>query len=127
MVADVNQLANATLIEIAKPGPLANNGDPGTPVPVWAGEALGTLERTRKEGTGERETPGKHVTFKIFDASGAPAVELAGTVATASTVVIEDRSLSTPVTSRWTVKGTVREAEGTLDNFTLELDGETTP
>lgn len=128
MVADVNQLANATLLEIASPGPLAPNGDPGDPVAVWTGEAQGMIDRTRKEGTvGEREQQNKHVTFKVFDAAGAPAVEMAGSVGEATTVVIEDRSTPTPVTTRWTIKGIIRVGEGTLDNVTLELDGETTP
>jgi hypothetical protein len=127
MVGEVNALANATLIEIAAPGPLAPNGDPGTPVVTWAGEAPGMLDRTQHEGTiGERERQNKHVTFKVYD-EVAPSIEIAGAVHGASTVVIEDRSGPAPVTSRWTVKGTERTAENTLDNIVLELDGEATP
>ena len=128
MVETVNQLANANLLEIASPGPLEPNGDPGTPVVVWEGEAPCSLERAQHESNvGEREDQGKDTTLKVFDAAGAPSIELAGAVANASTVVVEDLTGGEPVTSRWTVKGTERMADGTLDNILLTLDGETTP
>lgn len=127
MVATVNELANATLLEISRPGPLATNGDPGAPVKVWAGEARGQLERSRREGTaGERERQVKTDTFHVYDAV-APAVELAGAVASGSTVVIRDETRAVAVTSRWTVKGLSKETEHTLDGITLELDGESAP
>jgi hypothetical protein len=128
MVDTVNQLANANLLEIAKPGSLAPNGDPGTPVAVWKGEVQCSLERAQHErNVGEREEQDKQTTLKVFDAAGAPSTELAGAVTNASTVVVEDLTGSEPVTSRWTVKGTERMADGTLDNILLTLDGETTP
>jgi hypothetical protein len=127
MVETVNELSNAVLLQIASPGPLAGNGDPGTPVPAWEGEARGALERTQKESTqGDRERQGKSVTFHVYDAI-APADELAGANWGATTVVIRDESYPTPKTSRWTVNGLSKETEGTLDGVTLELIGETTP
>ena len=57
----------------------------------------------------------------------APAVEYADSPDMASTVVIRDNTRATPRTSRWTVKGTVKETEGTLDSITLELESETAP
>jgi hypothetical protein len=126
MVDVVNGLANAVLVEIAAPGPLASNGDPGTPVVIWTGEAPGVLERKRSEGTsGEREAKNLTNTLRVYDAV-APADELAGASWGASTVVIRDETRPTPVTTRWTVQGTAKETEGTLDSITLELDGETT-
>lgn len=127
MVETVNGLSNAVLIEIAAPGPLAGNGDPGTPVVIWSGEAPGALDRTIDEGTsGERERQKKTVTFHVYDAV-APADELSGASWGASTVVIRDETYPTPKTSRWTVSGLSKETEGTLDGVTLELIGETTP
>lgn len=127
MVELVNQLANATLLEIAAPGPLAPNGDPGTPETIWTGEAKGTFERSYQENvTGAREDPKRTDTFTVYDQI-APAVEIAGMAAGASTVVIRDETRPTPVTARWTVKGTSKETEHTLDRTTLELQGESTP
>lgn len=127
MVEIVNELANATLLEIASPGPLAANGDPGTPVPVWSGEAVGKLERKQKESVkGNLEVPGKTITFSVYDAV-APADEIAGSRSTGSTVVIRDETRATPVTRRFTVNGTSKETEGTLDSITLELDNESSP
>lgn len=126
MVETVNELANATLLEIAAPGPLAPNGDPGEPVSTWTGEAPAKLMREQRESTsGERERQGIVTTLQVYDAA-APAREFAGAVASASTVVIRDETRETPVTSRWTVKGTSKETEGTLDGIVLELDGQAT-
>jgi hypothetical protein len=127
MVDTVNELANAVLLEIAGPGPLAENGDPGEPVAVWTGEAPGALSRTRTERDQngiERQV--KSISFHVYD-EVAPADELAGASWGASTVVIRDESYPTSTTSRWTVNGLVKETEGTLDGITLELIGEATP
>lgn len=127
MVDVANELANATLVEIAGPGALDRNGDPGTPVTVWTGEAPGVLLRARRESTtGDREQQGRTTSFHVFDAV-APADELAGAVFSASTVVIRDETGPTAVETRWTVKGRVKDTEGTLDSVTLELDNESTP
>ncbi len=40
---------NATLLQVASPGTLAGNGDPGTPVAVWTGSVGGCLKRTVKD------------------------------------------------------------------------------
>ncbi len=123
MVATANELANATLLEIAAPGPIAANGDAGPPVPIWQGEARGALERMRKETGRDREEQVRTTTFQVYDAV-APADELAGASWGATTVVIRDETRATPVTTRWTVSGTAKETEGTLDRITLELDRE---
>lgn len=125
----VEQLANATLLEIARPGPLATNGDPGEPVSVWTGEAKVTLQQTFRDGTiGDRESQEKTVTLGLYDSVAPEHLISAGAVSTASTIVVRDESEQPPITARWTVNGiSKREIDGTLDTVALELDNETAP
>ncbi len=118
------ELANATLTVIETPGPLGRNNDPGTPVPVWTGEARGFLERKDRDVlSGGVQVREQTDTFILYDAQGAPVESLvAGADWSASTVVIRDERLSTAVLWRFTVVGMQHEADGTLDHVLLTLN-----
>lgn len=118
---------NAILREIANPGPVDRNGDPGTPVAVWSGLARGYLKRVRRTVVSGGQNVNVHRDiFTILALAGAPALEQAGPDWEASTVVIEDRRGSSPVTRRFTVTAMENRAAGTLvDSIRLELDSET--
>ncbi len=121
-------LFNAVLTEIATPGPLAPNGDPGDPVSVWTGRASGYLKRVRRSVlSGGAQVRVATDTFTILTSAGAPAAMVAGPDWEASTVVIEDRRASTPVVRRFTVAAMENRAAGTsVDSIRLELEGEST-
>lgn len=127
MHRDLVQLSNADLTQIATPGPLATNGDPGTPVAVWTGTAPGFLQRQAADIlSSEVEVSTPKDTFRLFDAAGAPPVLLAaGPDWSGVTVVVADRRLSPVVTRRFAVIGLEREQDGTLDGVLLTLNAET--
>lgn len=122
-------LANASLVEIAAPGALERNGDPGAPTVAWTGTAPGFLERKdRTVLSGGVEVQSKTDTFILFDraaveASIALSNLLAGADWAASTVVISDRRVTPAVQMRFTVVGLEHEADGTMDHVLLTLDG----
>lgn len=122
-------LSNATLTQIASPGTLADNGDPGTPVPVWTGTAPGFLLETDTDTlSADIEVQTKDVKLRVFDAAGASAGLLAaGADWSACTVVIADRRLTPTVSSRWTVIGLEHEQDGTLDSVLLTLNAQSAP
>jgi hypothetical protein len=119
-------LTNAALVEIARPGPLATNGDPGTPVVVWTGVAKGYLKRTRRMVvSGGENVPVKRDVFTLLNRAGAPVVEKAGGDWEAHTVVLEDLKFSPAVKLRFVVRGMENRAAGTpVDSIRLELEGE---
>lgn len=123
MVETANQLANATMVEIAEPGPLEPNGDAGAPSPVWAGEARCHLSRDQiavvRDGA---ETQEDIDVVRIFDGSGAPVDFVRGPDWSATSVVIDDERRAEPIRQRWTVVGVDRDADGTLDSVRLILD-----
>lgn len=126
----VSLLANATLTKIETPGPLANNGDSGTPVTAWTGEARGFLERKDRDVIAAGvQVKVKTDTFILFDREGveqtvAIGSVLAGSDWEASTVVIEDERLSPSVTRRWSIAGMEHEADGTMDHVLLTLNAD---
>jgi len=110
------ELTNCTITEVARPGRLAANGD-STPDPVWRGNICGfraSDRRTVVAGGVQDDVPIE--TVRIFDAAGGPVTYLAGADAKAHTIVIDNR--------RWTIRGAIRDKDGTLDSWLLELDGE---
>lgn len=128
------ELSNAVLIEIATPGTLDRYGDPGTSTPAWTGRASGFLERQNRDelananqGAIELQTSIDLTTFLIFDAEGAPVLEVAGPDWQGSTVVIEDWRLGSPLPRRFSVVGFEHQADHTLDSVLLTLNNETTP
>jgi len=129
MHGTVALLSNASLVEIATPGPLAANGDPGTPVEAWSGSAPGFLERKdRNVLSNGIEVQRKVDTFILFDqAADDESIDLSdilgGADWTASTVVISDERVSPAVEVRFTVVGLEHEADGTMDHLLLTLDG----
>jgi hypothetical protein len=125
----VDEFSNATLVEIAEPGPLAANGDPGDPVAVWAGRASGYLKRVRKQVlSGGAQVRLATDTFTILDTELAPVIEEAGADWEASSVVIEDMRTGTVVARRFMVNAMEHRAAGTIvDSVRLELEGETAP
>lgn len=118
---------NALLVEIAQPGPLDRNGDPGAPVAVWSGSAAGYLKRVRRSTVSGGQQVTVHLdVFTLLGSQGAPVLEQAGPDWEASTVVIEDQRGSTPVRRRFTVTEMENRAAGTIaDSVRLELDNET--
>ncbi len=126
----LNEVANATLTIVESPGPLAENGDPGTPVPVWTGEAHGFLSRQdRAVLSNGVEVMQRTDTFLLFDREAvdvglAIAAFRAGADHDATTVVISDERLPDPILRRWTVTGMEHEVDHTLDNVTLTLSGD---
>lgn len=125
----MNVLTNSTLVEIAKPGTLAPNGDPSEPVTVWTGAAKGYLKRSRRQTVSKGESVVvRRDTFTIMSTAGAPAIEQAGGDWEAYTVVIDDERTSSTQRRRFTVRGMENRAAGTIaDSIRLELYGETTP
>lgn len=117
---------NAALVEIARPGPLQGNGDPGEPVVVWSGAAGGYLKRIRRQAiSGGVNVEVKRDTFTLLNSVGAPVLEQAGGDWEAYTVVIEDRRTSVRARRRFTVRGMENRAAGTpVDSIRLELDSE---
>jgi hypothetical protein len=125
----MSEFTNAVLTQIATPGPLSDNGDPGTPVQVWSGRAAGYLKRTRKSvlSNGAQVRVVLDV-FWILDSELAPVIEVAGADWEASSVVIEDQRTATPVQRRFTVSSMEHRAAGTeVDSVRMELEGEKTP
>jgi hypothetical protein len=122
----VSVLTNATLIEIARPGALAANGDPGDPVVVWSGAAAGYLKRIRSASvSGGETTYVRRDTFTLLASAGAPVLEQAGANWEAYTVVIDDQRGLSAVRRRFTVRGMENRAAGTpVDSIRLELDRE---
>lgn len=122
-------LTNAVLTQIASPGPLDRHGDPGAPVVTWTGRAPGYLKRTRRSVlSGGAQVRVVVDTFTVLATAGAPASQVAGADWEASTVVIEDRRSSTPISRRFRVAAMENRAAGTrVDSVRLELEGETTP
>lgn len=117
---------NATLVEIARPGPLSPNGDDGEPVTVWSGRAKGYLKRVRRSViSGGVNVAVKRDLFTLLQSAGAPVVEQAGADWEAYTVVIEDERTSLTERRRFTVRGMENRAAGTIvDSIRLELDAE---
>lgn len=122
---------NATLIEIASPGPLADNGDPGTPVAVWTGRAGGYLKRARKNvRSSESQVRVEVITFTLLRTVAPEVADLivAGSDDEASTVVIEDNRTPTTSTLRYRVNAAENRAAGTIvDSLKLELENGTAP
>lgn len=119
-------MTNATLEEIAKPGPLQGNGDPGEPVSVWKGHARGYLKRIRRMAiSGGVNVQVKRDVFVILNSAGAPAIEHAGTDWEAHTVVIADQRTGQVKRRRYAVRGMENRAIGSpVDSIRLELDPE---
>lgn len=119
-------LVNATLVEISSPGPLAGNGDPGEPVPVWQGTARGYLKRVRRSVvSGGVNVPLRRDIFTLLRTSGAPPLERAGGNWEAYTVTLVDERAPGSVRSRFTVRGMENRAAGMpVDSIRLELDTE---
>lgn len=125
----MDEFSNATLVEIAGPGPLNRDGDPGDPVAVWTGRADGYLKRARKNvlsaGVQVRVATD---TFTILDTQLAPVIAIAGADWEASTVVIEDHRTGAVLARRFTVNAMEHRAAGSIvDSVRLELEGETLP
>lgn len=120
---------NAVLTQIAAPGPLDTNGDPGTPVPVWTGRAPGYLKRVRRSVLANGVQVRINVDiFTILSSVGAPPLEVAGADWEAHTVVIDDMRTGTVVTRRFTVNGMENRVGGTIvDSLRLELVGDSAP
>lgn len=124
ILATLNLVANAALVEIAEPGAPARNGDT-EPSPVWAGEVPAFLERKRRARVvGGVQLVEDVDVLRVYDAEGAPTEYVAGADQAATTVVVEDRRGGGTTRSRWTVRGVERDADGTLDSTLLELDDE---
>jgi hypothetical protein len=121
------ELANATLTKIERPGALGDNGDPGTPIAVWTGAAPAFLERQDRDVlSGGVQVTVKMDTLIVFDKAGANvAAIIAGADWKATTVVVADERLPTPVTRRFTVTGLEHEANSTLDHVLLTLNADT--
>jgi hypothetical protein len=117
---------NAMLVEIARPGPLTGNGDPGEPVQVWSGRVAGYLKRTRRQVISGGISVNIHRdVFTLLRTQGAPVVEEAGGDWSAYTVILEDNRTPTTQRRRFTVRGMENRAAGTpVDSIRLELDTE---
>lgn len=125
MVEACNELANCVLSEISGPGKLAANGDPGPPIKLWSGTVKCLLERdVTYSARTNREYSEPKTLLEIFDAAGAPALEVAGSVTTGGTVLLEDLTGVTPKKVRFRVKGIERVSENTLDKVMLDLENE---
>lgn len=117
---------NAVLVEIAGPGPIQANGDPGVPVTVWTGRVAGYLKRTRRQVVSGGQSVNVHRdTFTLLRSQGAPVVEETGGDWEASTVIVEDNRTPEVKRRRFTVRGMENRAAGTaVDSIRLELDSE---
>lgn len=136
MRTTLDELTNATLTAIETPADLDEYGDPGGTTSAWTGRADGFLEILDHQETvgahqangaiaGGRQTSIQLTTFRLLDDAGAPIIEQAGPDWSGTTVLIEDRRLTTPVTLRFSVVGMEHEANGLLDSILLTLDNET--
>lgn len=119
-------ISNATLTQIATPGPLDRNGDPGTPVAAWTGSAEAFLVTEDQEVlSGGVQVQDRSTTLRVFDEAGATVASLlAGADWTASSVVVADARGVTPITRRWTVVGLEHESDQTLNSVLLTLNDE---
>lgn len=119
-------LANARLLEIATPGTLGVNGDPGTPVAVWTGSAEAFLERHDHDVlSGGAQVRVQATTLRVFDEAGATVALLrTGADWEAASVVVEDRRGVATVTKRWTIAGMEHESDQTLNSVLLTLNDE---
>ncbi len=123
-------LSNAKLTTVETPGPLADNGDPGTPVPVWTGEAQGFLAREDRDVLSAGvQVRVRTDTFLLFDREGVEVGLAIGSVQAgadweATTVVISDERLTPPILRRWTISGMEHDVDGTLDCVKLILNGD---
>lgn len=122
-------VTNAILTAITGPGSPDDYGDPGAGGALWQGRAAGYLKRVSKTiVSGGREVRVRRDIFTILATAGAPVLEVAGADWEATTVTIEDRRGSTPVTRSFRVGAMENRAAGTsLDSVRLELDDETIP
>lgn len=129
MAGALAPIANAALVKIAQPGALDRNGDPGGHVVVWEGEALGHLERVRhRETKSGAEMSIEQDTFVVLDARGADTSHFkAGSDATATLIVVEDRRTGTPVQVAFRVLMFEHEANNLLDSGRMELEQTTMP
>ncbi len=119
MYESLSGLTNCTITEVARPGRLAANGD-STPAPVWAGSIRGFRSSDRRTVVANGVQDDVLVeTVRIFEAAGGPASYIAGADAKAHTIVIDNR--------RWTIRGAIRDKDGTLDSWLLALDAEVAP
>ncbi len=123
------RISNARVTQIATPGTIDDNGDPGTPVPVWTGSAVAFLERADTSIlSGGVEVQVCTTTLRVYDAAGAPVAQLrAGADWTATTIVVDDRRLTPSTTRRWTITGVEHEQDATLDSVLLTLNDDRTP
>lgn len=126
MHAVMVEISNATLTQIATPGPLDRNGDPGTPVAVWTGTAEAFLERHDREVlSGGAQVQDRRTTLRVFDEAGADVADmLAGPDWAASSVVVIDNRGVSPVTRRWTIVGMEHESDETLNSVLLTINDE---
>jgi hypothetical protein len=124
MASTLAPVANAALIKIAQPGDLNRNGVPTGHTVTWEGEALGHLERIRhRENQAGAETAIEQDTFVVLDARGADTSEFqAGSDATATIILIEDRRTDNPVAVAFRVLMFEHEANKLLDSGRMELE-----
>jgi hypothetical protein len=138
MLDTLSGLANARLTRIQDPPGMDASGDPtGDGPELWAGSALGYLDRERVlTETNARPRASAFLaggieqvtdtdTFTILDATGAPLLERAGPEWDGTTVTIVDLRTTPSSTWTWRVKGMRYDASGTLDSVTLELSDAT--
>ncbi len=127
----LTRLTNATLTAVETPGPLADNGDPGTPVVVWTGAAQGFLARKDRDVVSDGvQVKIREDTFLLFDREGVEVGLAIGSVAagpdwSATTVVISDERLTPAILRRFTISGMEHDVDGTLDCVTLWFSGDT--
>lgn len=118
---------NANLLALLAPGALAANGDPGELTPIWEGEAASIIRRvdTRTAAQGrEQQEANPRTTLTILDTTSTLPAEAASTVHQAAQVLVEDRSLDTITTRRWSVKVISRYRKNGIGFTVLELDKE---
>lgn len=129
MNATLEEIANASLIEIATPDTLDAYGDPGSAVVVWTGEVDAyLLTRDIDVLSAGTEVQVQKTTLRVFDAEGATVAALrAGADWSAATVVVVDRRGVVPVQRRWTVVAMEHESDQTLNSVSLTLNDERDP
>lgn len=125
--------ANATLEQIATPGPRAPNGDPGAPVPAWSGSVpayLTTRERVTRTARELEEIERQEVlvvALRALRAAGAP-VPAPGADWEADSVLVGDRRVTPPIQKRYTVDALTLRAAGTpVDDLLLALSDPRAP